>query len=218
MVNWTTCGTNTQVTHTGLNLANKRTYYISVRARNGTTPPTITTWPSVGVSAVGASDGITVDTSLPTTPKVTDDGSSTTNTTELHATWTASTYPTGIVEYQYAIGTGRGAKDIVDWTSVETKTEVTHKGLTLISGKTYYFAVRARSDEGIWSEVGISDGITVDTSAGGASDNNDTGSHQSDSGGGIPLWVWGSILVAVIALVAVSIMIHLQGNKPEAEE
>ena len=220
VVNWRSAGTNTQVTITGLNLANGKTYYLAVRARNGTTASSSSPWSSAGVSAVGVSDGITVDTSLPTTPKVTDDGNSTASTTELHATWTASTHPLGIAEYQYAIGTSSGARDVVDWTSAGTNTEVTQKVLTLANGKTYYFAVRAKSNEGIWSEVGISDGITVDTGAGGASDNNDTGSLQANSKPkhSTPVWVWGSIPVAVIALVVVSFVIYRFGNKREEEE
>ncbi len=59
VVNWTSAGTNTEVTRNDLFLLDTVTYYFSVKAKNGTN-----FW-----SAVGQSDGITVDTSwTPPTP------------------------------------------------------------------------------------------------------------------------------------------------------
>jgi len=52
VVDWTSAGTATGITHTGLDLLISSTYYFSVKARNGKG-----LW-----SAVGASDGITVTT------------------------------------------------------------------------------------------------------------------------------------------------------------
>jgi hypothetical protein len=34
-------------------------------------------------------------------------------------------------------------------------------GLNLTVGTTYYFAVKAQNGQGLWSEVGVSDGIIV---------------------------------------------------------
>lgn len=94
----------------------------------------------------------------PTTPVVTDDGAYTTNTTQLHATWTA-TDPVGIAEYQYAIGTSVGATNIVNWTTTGTTANVTRTGLLLNTNLTYYFSVKARNPNNIWSFAGNSDGI-----------------------------------------------------------
>jgi hypothetical protein len=101
------------------------------------------------------------DSTPPTTPIVTDDGKYTSSTTWLHATWSSSDPESGITEYQYAIGTSSGGTDVVDWTSVGTATGVTKTGLSLTQGTTYYFAVKAKNGQGLWSEVGTSDGITV---------------------------------------------------------
>jgi len=101
------------------------------------------------------------DFTRPTTPVVTDDGNYTTSTTQLHASWSSSDLESGIIEYQYAIGSSPGSNNIVNWTSVGTKTEVTHTGLSLTIGSIYYFAVKARNGQGVWSYVGTSDGITV---------------------------------------------------------
>ena len=152
VVPWTSAGTDTEVTHTGLNLTVGATYYFAVKAQNGQG-----LW-----SEAGTSDGITVsDITPPTTPVVTDDGDTTTSTTQLHATWTSSDPESGIAEYQYAIGTSAGGTDVVPWTSAGINTEVTHTGLNLTVGTTYYFAVKAQNGQGLWSEVGVSDGITI---------------------------------------------------------
>ncbi len=101
----------------------------------------------------------TTDVTAPTTPVVSDDGASTTDLTQLHASWTSSDAESGVTEYQYAIGTTSGGTDVVDWTSVGTDTEVTKTGLSLSAGTTYYFAVKAKNGQGLWSVVGTSDGI-----------------------------------------------------------
>ncbi|MFH0826538.1 MAG: discoidin domain-containing protein [Candidatus Omnitrophota bacterium] len=93
-------------------------------------------------------------------PVVTDDGAYTSSTTLLHATWSIST--PNIVEYQYSVGSGSaGATNIKGWTSTTYK-DIQVTGLSLTVGTAYYFNVKAKNDQGIWSAVGSSDGITVD--------------------------------------------------------
>ncbi|MCX5992121.1 MAG: fibronectin type III domain-containing protein [Chloroflexi bacterium] len=152
VVSWTSVGTNTQVTKTGLSLNWGSTYYFAVKAKNGAG-----TW-----SSVGNSNGITVsDGTAPSTPVVTDDGATTSNNTQLHATWSSSDNESGIAEYQYAIGTSAGGTDVVSWTSTGTTGGVTHTGLNLAAGTKYFICVKAKDGAGLWSETGISDGITV---------------------------------------------------------
>jgi Leucine-rich repeat (LRR) protein len=131
--------------------------------------------------------GVTVywDYTPPTTPVVTDDGATTESTSELHATWSSSDPESGIAEYQYAIGTTSGGTDILDWTSAGTSAEVTKTGLSLTVGNTYYFAVKAKNGDDLWSEVGVSDGIV----------------SQAKSDGGMPVWAWVIIAVAVVAVL-----------------
>jgi hypothetical protein len=95
------------------------------------------------------------------TPVVTDDGKYTSSLSSLHAKWT--TPDTDIVEYQYSIGSGfPGGTEVKGWTSTTTK-EVTATGLNLIAGATYFFNVKAKNSAGVWSNVGSSDGITIDS-------------------------------------------------------
>jgi len=103
------------------------------------------------------------DYTPPIPPVVTDDGNCTPLTTTLHASWSASDPESGIAEYQYGIGTSPGARDVVNWISVGTCTEVTRTDLNLMYGVTYYFTVKARNGAGTWSTAGNSDGITVDS-------------------------------------------------------
>ena len=110
------------------------------------------------------SDQITLDTTRPTTPVVTDDGATTTSLDQLHARWSSSDVGSGIGIYQYRItqDSTTGAV-IIDWTSVGTATEVTKTGLTLTIDKSYYFSVRAQDNASWYSEGGYSDGIEVVT-------------------------------------------------------
>ena len=105
------------------------------------------------------SQQVQIDKTPPTTPVVTDDGASTSSTSELHASWTATDDGSGVTAYQYAVGTGPGNTDVVDWTPVGGDTEVRATGLSLTEKQVYYFAVRAKNEAGQWSEIGASDGI-----------------------------------------------------------
>lgn len=103
------------------------------------------------------------DTTLPTTPVVTDSGRFTNKRDRLYASWSSSDPESGISEYQYCIGTAKGTSDILDWTSAGTGTSITQTGLSLADSSTYYFGIKARNAENLWSATGYSDGITVDT-------------------------------------------------------
>lgn len=104
----------------------------------------------------------------PTTPYVTDDGKYTTNLSQLHAVWTSDDPQSGIVEYQYAIGTTPLGIDIVGWTSSGLNNSVTRTGLNAGDQTTYYISVKARNGMGIWSLTGSSDGIMALTPLGDA--------------------------------------------------
>lgn len=106
------------------------------------------------------------DTTPPTTPVVTDDGTYTADATLLHATWSSSDPESGIAEYQYLIRQdSTSGTIIVNWISTGITSSVTHSGLNLIQGKNYYFQVKAKNGDGLWSSVGSSNGIKVDTTA-----------------------------------------------------
>lgn len=152
---WTSAGTQTSLTISGLSLVDGGNYFISVRAANG----------AGLVSQVGTSDGIVVDLSAPSKPTVTDDGVYTTNASQLHATWSSADAQSGIAMYEYAIGTTSGGTQTVNWTSAGVVTDKTITGLALVSGSRYYVSVRATNGAGMVSQVGTSDGILVDATA-----------------------------------------------------
>lgn len=112
-----------------------------------------------------SSDGITVDTTVPSDITVTDDGPYTRTNTSLHAGWTSSfDEVSGIADYKYCIGTAAGAGDVVPWTSAGQALSATRRSLTLQNGVTYYISVKARNGAGLWSGVSTSEGVTVDVS------------------------------------------------------
>ena len=101
-----------------------------------------------------------MDPTPPDTPTVTDDGTETTSTSRLHASWSVSDPESSIARYEYAIGTSAGATDVLEWTDSQGATEVLKTGLDLANGATYYFSVRATNGAGLTS-TGYSDGIVV---------------------------------------------------------
>ncbi len=114
-----------------------------------------------------SSDTIILDTSKPAQPSVSDSGSTTSSTSSLYASWSASDTTSGIAEYQYQLTQDSSAGTvIVSWTSAGTSASVTKTSLSLTSGKSYYFGVKAKNGAGLWSDIGYSDGITVNTGSG----------------------------------------------------
>lgn len=150
--NWISSGTTQSLTVIGLNLQNGKNYFFSVKAKNG-----------AGVwSPIGYSNGITVDATPPTTPIVTDEGTSTTSLTTLVASWSSTDLESGIAQYQYRITRDSINGTVIrGWTSTGNITSVTATGLNLMAGKKYYFGVRARNNAGLWSLAGYSDGILI---------------------------------------------------------
>jgi len=100
------------------------------------------------------------DVTPPDTPQVWDDGDVQSSLTTLRARWWSRDLETGIFRYEVAIGTTRGGADVMGWTSVGIRTEVTFN-VSLAHGGTYYVAVRAVNGAGLTSAVGVSDGIRV---------------------------------------------------------
>lgn len=115
----------------------------------GTNPLDISSWP---------------DIQLPPAPLVATDLYST-SLNELFATWTCEDENSGVAYYNYAIGTFPGGTDVRPWTYNGNSNTLTATGLSLVNGKTYFISVRATDNAGNTSDVGISQGTTVDTTA-----------------------------------------------------
>lgn len=113
-----------------------------------------------------ASQNINVDWTAPSCVTVNDGNGSDIDvigsTTSLSANWSASIDPnSGISKYWYAIGTSSGATNVLSWSDNNLNTSVTNSGLSLISGQTYYFSVKAVNGAGL-NSICSSDGILVD--------------------------------------------------------
>lgn len=105
-----------------------------------------------------------LDLTPPLVPVVSDGGKGTNKKDRLSASWSSYDLESDIIEYQYRITLGSPAgTGIKDWTSVGLNNSVTLTGLTLTEGTTYYFSVKAKNGAGLWSQVGYSDGIIIDT-------------------------------------------------------
>ncbi|MEX1002699.1 MAG: N-acetylmuramoyl-L-alanine amidase [Crocinitomicaceae bacterium] len=118
---------------------------------------------SLNISSV-AQKLVNVDWTPPAAVSYVNDGTAadiaiTTTNTELSANW-ASTFDqhSDLASYWYAIGSSPGATDVVNWTDNWFDTTVTHSGLNLTVGTTYYFSVYAENGAGLNSDTITSDG------------------------------------------------------------
>ena len=157
IVAWTSASTNTSVVLENVELLEEQTYYGNVRAVDKAS----------NVSDVVSSDGITIDYSAPVSGSVTDglvaDLIFTGTADSLSANWSGfSDSISGISNYEYAIGTTIQGTDVVIWASTGTDSFMTHSGLTLANGSSYFISVRATDFAGNVSDTESSDGVTVD--------------------------------------------------------
>jgi predicted GH43/DUF377 family glycosyl hydrolase len=116
----------------------------------------------------GSSDTIIVDTTGPVAGAVNDGGGADiayqASTTTISANWSGFGDPqSGVVSYEWAIGTTPGGTDIQGWANVGLSTSATNGSLTLVNGTTYYVSVRATNGAGLQTTI-TADGVTVDMS------------------------------------------------------
>ncbi len=79
--------------------------------------------------------------------------------TQLGGNWTRSNdRHSGLMGYEYAVGSSPGDSDVVAWTGVGMDTAATATGLNLIDGVTYYVVVRALNNAGLRSTPTSSNG------------------------------------------------------------
>ncbi|OGS26936.1 MAG: hypothetical protein A2339_04820 [Elusimicrobia bacterium RIFOXYB12_FULL_50_12] len=102
------------------------------------------------------------DIRTPLTPEVFDEGDYTYDFEHIRASWTSSVISGTITDSRFAVGTTSNTTDVVAWTTNGTEANISVNGLGLKNEKTYFVLVKAKSNYGLWSEVGVSDGITVD--------------------------------------------------------
>ncbi len=131
--------------------SNGQTLYARVQAVNGA--GTATAWS-------GNSNGITIDTTAPSTPGVPVDAGAYSTSAAVMFIWTAaSDTETGITGYNMQVGTTPGGTDVFDGSVGNVST----REITGSNGQTLYARVQAVNGAGTataWS--GNSDGITID--------------------------------------------------------
>lgn len=114
-----------------------------------------------------ASEFANIDWTSPSTIATVNDGTgadinTTTTSTQISANWTSSVDPhSDLQRYWYAIGTSPLATDVVGWTDNWWSDTLTHNGLNLNEGTTYYVCVYAENGAGLFSDTTCSDGQTV---------------------------------------------------------
>lgn len=97
-----------------------------------------------------------IDTSAPTggtvydgTTTDVDKSLSDSSLSQLSANWSGFSFTSsGILKYEYSIGTTAGATDVKNWTDNSTTASVTATGLTLQTSQMYFFNVRASDNAG----------------------------------------------------------------------
>ncbi len=149
-------------------LSNGSQYHWQVR--NKDQAGNYSTWAAYGgnTDTVTASPDVSIDTGAPVAGTVYDGtnagqqtSTSGSSLSQLSANWASfSDAVSGVAYYQYSIGTSAGGTQLVSWTST-SDTTVTKTGLTLQSGTTYYFNVKAVDFAGNESSVVSSSGQMV---------------------------------------------------------
>ncbi len=142
-----------------------------------------------------------LDASAPSRPVVIDTGAATNSSSQLIASWTADDPESGVVEYQYAIGTTPGGVEVRAFTTTD-RNGIVETGLSLQAGPTYYFAVRAVNGAGLTSEIGVSDGIRIDPTYQGQKQYLPYAPQDSSQFTGIALFAPASMTVTLTAVDA----------------
>jgi hypothetical protein len=159
VLDWTSAGSDTSVTLTGLSLEDSATYYTSVHAIDM----------AGNVSADTSTNGVTIDMSPPTQGIVNDGAVSdidrTTSLITLAANWSGFNDPlSGIAYFEYTVGTAPGDTNVVTWTTTGQNMFYSRDDLTLEADTVYYHSVRAHDVVGNTSDPVSSDGFIADQS------------------------------------------------------
>lgn len=145
-------GSGITITHT-ITVADAQEYHWQARVKD--LGGLYSSWVSYDANAESARD-IGVDTTAPTGGTVydgtgvgVDSTFATSSLSALSANWASfNNNVSGLLRYDYSIGTTAGATDVKAWTDNTTSTSVTATGLTLQTSQMYFFNVRAVDNAG----------------------------------------------------------------------
>ena len=161
-------GSGVTITHT-ITVTDAQEYHWQARVKDA--GGLYSSWVSYDVNAESARD-VGVDTTAPTGGTVydgtgvgVDSTFATSSLSALSANWDSfNTDVSGLLRYDYSIGTSAGATDIKSWTDNTTSTTVTATGLTLQTSQIYYVNVRAVDNAGNVQSAVSSNGQLVSPS------------------------------------------------------
>ncbi|MFA5115744.1 MAG: hypothetical protein WC486_00495 [Candidatus Omnitrophota bacterium] len=103
---------------------------------------------------------VVIDTTPPPAPTLTTNSQSS-SLDSIEAQWLSEDPESGIIEYQYAIGTTSGGTDVVYWSTYGNNTQAYLSGLNLEKGSQYYLSVVAKNGAGLKSAISTSPAITA---------------------------------------------------------
>jgi len=146
-------GTPVSITHTIAGIADTSEHHWQVRLKDQFS--VYSSWVSYGGNAETVRD-FGIDTTAPTGGTIFDGSSvgidasfNNGSLSQLSANWSGFNLDvSGLLNYEYSIGTTVNGTNIVNWTSNGTGTSVTVAGLTLQSSQIYYFNIRANDNAG----------------------------------------------------------------------
>ncbi|XP_078658232.1 uncharacterized protein LOC144903715, partial [Branchiostoma floridae x Branchiostoma belcheri] len=157
----------------GLHLQNGQRYFVCVFAEETTLE--FEKFQHVAEEVSVCSNGVVVDTEPPVAGEVHagwGNQNYQTSTTELPIVWESfrdvevhgntGHQHSGVMKYEYAIGTSPGVMDVRQFVDVGLTNHVVARGLLLQSGHTYYVTVRATDHVGLQT-TSTSAGLTIDT-------------------------------------------------------
>ncbi len=145
---------NCDIDGNSLDLVTGQRYYLSLRLING-----------AGLVTEAVPKCIVIDDTPPDIPIVWDQGDFINLTQNLQANWLWSPVDqeSGVAGYEWALLTDIQDMEAAEWHDAGTATQISlPAGRT--DGQTYYFAVKTINGAGL-TNIGISDGITVDATA-----------------------------------------------------
>lgn len=168
------CGTGVAYSGTGITVlvtlssqTDNTEYHWQARSKDAA--GAYSAWVSYGANLESARD-YGIDTTAPTIGTVYDGTSIGSDATQnsngslssLSANWSGfSSTVSGLLKYQYSIGTTSGTTNTLTWTDNGSATSVTASGLTLQTGQVYFFNIRAVDNAVNTSAVASSDGQYV---------------------------------------------------------
>jgi len=115
---------------------------------------------ALGRMIAGEGAIVFLDITPPTSPVVSDGGNTQSSTSELGVNWFSYDRETSVVDYEYVVGTASNPPANTTFVSSDGSGQVNISG-NYILDQTYYVYVRAKNAAGLFSPVGVSDGIKI---------------------------------------------------------